>query len=188
MLARWSLNARAAALVLAVTALLFGSAAAASATSPATLGCALGACHAEFVIQPDGRARIIEVNHRAIGDKCDLMLAEILQIPYFELVLRAHLGEQLDVAPTLNRARRGRNEAILADRAGTLTSAPGPYDRDADGVRLSYRPARTIGEHHELYRTNRDYLGVVWAAGLDQDTADRAVADFIAGNRWEITS
>lgn len=38
MLARWSRNARAAALGLAVTALLFGSAAAASATPPVTLG------------------------------------------------------------------------------------------------------------------------------------------------------
>ena len=79
------------------------------------------------------------------------------------------------------------NEPVLADRTGTLTSAPGPYDRDEGGVRLCYRPVRHVGEWHEVYRTNRDYLGVVWAVGPDQDAVDAAVADFIAANRWEIT-
>lgn len=152
------------------------------------VGVGLGACHTEFVVQPDGRVRIIEINYRAIGDQCDLMLAELLQIPYFELVLRAHLGERLPAEIAGRGDRRARNEAILADRAGTLTAAPGPRDRDADGIRLSYRPVRAIGERHELHRTNRDYLGVVWAVGPDQDSVDAAVAEFIAGHRWEITA
>lgn len=151
------------------------------------LGIGLGACHTEFVIQPDGRARIIEVNYRAIGDQCDLMLAQILQAPYFELVLRSHLGERLPAGIAAHVGRRARNEAVLADRAGTLTSAPPAYDRDEAGVRLSYRPVRQIGERHEIHRTNRDYLGLVWAVGPDQGAADAAVADFIAAHRWEIT-
>ncbi|WP_035845136.1 ATP-grasp domain-containing protein [Kitasatospora azatica] len=152
------------------------------------LGVGLGACHTEFVLQPDGRARIIEVNYRAIGDQCDLMLAQILQIPYFEHVLRVHLGQPLPADLGAREDLRARNEAVCADRAGVLTAAPGPYDSETGGVRLSYRPLRRIGERHEHYRTNRDYLGVVWAIGPDQAAADRAVAEFIAANRWEITS
>ncbi len=151
------------------------------------LGVGLGACHTEFVVQPDGRARIIEVNYRAIGDQCDLMLARILGIPLFELVLRAHLGERLPADLGARTDRRARNEAVLADRAGTLTAAPGPHDAEHDGVTLSYRPVRRLGEHHELHRTNRDYLGVVWAVGPDQQRVDAAVAGFLAANRWEIT-
>ncbi|WP_035792391.1 ATP-grasp domain-containing protein [Kitasatospora mediocidica] len=151
------------------------------------LGVGLGACHTEFVLQADGRARLIEVNYRAIGDQCDLMLAQILEIPYFEHVLTAHLGRPLPDVPGPRTDRRARNEVVCADRAGTLTAAPGRYDGEADGVRLAYRPLRPVGERHEHYRTNRDYLGVVWAIGADQAAVDAAVAGFVAAHRWEIT-
>ena len=152
-----------------------------------TLGVGLGACHTEFVLQADGRARLVEVNYRAIGDQCDLMLAHLLEIPYFEHVLRVHLGEPLPAALGARTGRHARNEPVCAARAGILTAAPAPYDAEADGVRLAYRPVRAVGEHHEHYRTNRDYLGVVWAVGPDRPAVDRAVAAFIAANRWEIT-
>ncbi|MFE2721169.1 acetyl-CoA carboxylase biotin carboxylase subunit family protein [Kitasatospora sp. NPDC059327] len=154
------------------------------------LGVGLGACHTEFVEQPDGRARIVEVNYRAIGDQCDLMLAEILGIPLFEHILAAHLGRELPADLTERCAatgNRARTEAVCADRAGTLTTAPGPWDEERDGVRLAYRPLRPLGEHHEHYRTNRDYLGVIRAVGTDQSAVDAAVARFVAANRWEIT-
>ncbi len=151
------------------------------------IGIGLGACHTEFVLQADGRARLVEVNYRAIGDQCDLMLARLLEIPFFEHVLRVHLGEPLPAGLGTRTGRYGRNEPVCADRAGTLTAAPGPHDAEADGVRLAYRPVRRIGEHHEHYRTNRDYLGVVWATGPEQAAVDRAVAAFLAGNSWEIT-
>ncbi|MFE6865640.1 acetyl-CoA carboxylase biotin carboxylase subunit family protein [Kitasatospora sp. NPDC057692] len=158
------------------------------------IGVGLGACHTEFVLQPDGRARIIEVNYRAIGDQCDLMLAAVLDLPLFELVLAAHLGRELPADLGERCAAtplRARNEAVCADRAGTLTAAPGPHDERAeeraDGVRLVHRPQRAIGERHAHYRTNRDYLSVIWAVGPDQAAADAAVAGFIAANRWEIT-
>ncbi|MFI5643675.1 acetyl-CoA carboxylase biotin carboxylase subunit family protein [Kitasatospora sp. NPDC051705] len=154
------------------------------------IGVGLGACHTEFVVQPDGRARIIEVNYRAIGDQCDLMLAEILGVPLFEHILSVHLGRELpaDLGESCTATpRRARNEAVLADRAGVLTSAPGPYDEERDGVRLAYRPLRPLGERHEHYRTNRDYLGVIWAVGTDQGAVDTAVARFLAANRWEVT-
>jgi biotin carboxylase len=151
------------------------------------LGVGLGACHTEFVLQADGRARLVEVNYRAIGDQCDLMLARLLEIPFFEHVLKVHLGEPLPAGLGARTGRHARNEPVCADRAGTLTAAPGPYDAEADGVRLAYRPVRPVGERHEHYRTNRDYLGVVWAVGPDRPAVDRAVAAFIAANRWEIT-
>jgi biotin carboxylase len=152
------------------------------------IGVGFGACHTEFVVQPDGRVHLIEVNYRAIGDQCDIMLAEILRIPYFELVLRTHLGEDLPADLGARTGLRARNEAVSADRAGTLTAAPAAQDWKRNGVRLSYRPVRALGERHEHYRTNRDYLGVVWAVGPDQAAVDRAVAEFIGGNRWEITA
>ncbi|MEV8093014.1 ATP-grasp domain-containing protein [Kitasatospora sp. NPDC085879] len=151
------------------------------------LGVGLGACHTEFVVQPDGRARIIEVNYRAIGDQCDLMLARLLDIPFFEHVLRVHLGEPLPAELGARTGRHGHNRAVLADRAGTLTAAPAAQEYEKDGVQLVYRPFRTVGEHHVHHRTNRDYLGVVWAVGDDRRAVDGAVEAFLAANRWEIT-
>ncbi|GLF93322.1 ATP-grasp domain-containing protein [Streptomyces yaizuensis] len=151
-----------------------------------TLGAGFGACHTEFVVHA-GRARIIEVNYRAIGDQCDLLLAELLGIPYFEHVLRIHLGEPLPADLPLRTGRAARLAYPLADRAGTLTAAPGPADLTVDGVRLTYRPARGVGERHELYRTNRDFLGIVRAIGPGQEAVDRVVDAFTARLSWEIT-
>lgn len=55
-----------------------------------------------------------------------------------------------------------------------------------DGVHLTYRPLRAVGERHELYRTNRDYLGVLRATGTDQPTVDRVSAEFLAARHWEV--
>ncbi|MER6912596.1 siderophore biosynthesis protein [Streptomyces sp. NPDC000594] len=150
------------------------------------LGAGFGACHTEFVVHA-GRARIIEVNYRAIGDQCDLLLAELLGIPLFEHILRTHLGEPLPDSLGLRHDRAARLAYPLAERAGTLTAAPGPADLTIDGVRLTYRPAREIGERHELYGTNRDFLGIVRAIGPGRERVDRVVDEFTAGLSWEIT-
>lgn len=151
------------------------------------LGVGLGACHTEFVVDGGGRARLIEVNYRAIGDQCDLLLAGLLDVPLFEHILRTHLGEPLPG----DLGARTDGAAVLdypcADRAGTLTAAPGAADLVVDGVRLAYRPLREVGERRELHRTNRDFLGVVRATGTDQAAVDLAVAEFLAAQRWEIT-
>jgi hypothetical protein len=151
------------------------------------IGVGLGACHTEFIVQADGRARIVEVNYRAIGDRADLMMAEVLGIPYFELVLRTHLGERLPADLGARSDTHAHNLAVCADRAGTLTAAPGPAELVEDGVRLSYRPLRAVGEHHPHYRTNRDYLGLIWALGPDPAALREAAARFAAARRWEIT-
>lgn len=150
------------------------------------LGVGFGACHTEFVVR-DGRARIIEVNYRAIGDQCDLLLEQLLGIPLFEHILRTHLGEPLPAALGARTDGCARIDYPCADRAGTLTAAPGPVDLRADGVALTYRPLRPAGERHELYGTNRDYLGVVRATGTAPSAVDRVVEAFLAERRWEIT-
>jgi len=150
------------------------------------LGIGFGACHTEFVVQPDGRARLIEVNYRAIGDRMDLALEQILGIPYFEHVLRIHLGEPL---PADLRARTDLTSYSLyvcADRAGTLTAAPEPFDRTVDGIALSYRTFREIGAEHPHYRTNRDYLGVIQGIGPDQAALQRIAQEFVSANVWDI--
>ncbi len=151
------------------------------------LGVGFGACHTEYVAQGD-RARIIEVNYRAIGDQCDLVLAQLLGIPLFEHILRTHLGEPLPTELGARTDGRVRMEYVCAERGGTLEVAPAASDTEHDGVRLVYRPLREAGEKHPLYRTNRDYLGVLRATGTDADRIDRAVADFLASRRWEIAS
>ncbi|MFI1209489.1 acetyl-CoA carboxylase biotin carboxylase subunit family protein [Streptomyces sp. NPDC020802] len=149
------------------------------------LGVGFGACHTEFVVH-EGRARIIEVNYRAIGDQCDLLLARLLEIPLFEHILRTHLGEPLPAELGARRDRAARLDYPYAESAGTLTAAPAATELDVDGVRLTYRPLRAVGERHEVYRTNRDYLGVLQATGDDQQTVDSAVTGFLAEQRWEI--
>jgi biotin carboxylase len=150
------------------------------------LGVGFGACHTEFVVQ-DGRARIIEVNYRAIGDQCDLLLAGLLGIPLFEHILRTHLGEPLPADLGARTDRRARLDYLCADRAGTLTAAPERRKLSQSGAELTYSPLRAIGEQHELYHTNRDYLGVLRATGCDQNAIDRAAEGFLATERWEIT-
>lgn len=149
------------------------------------LGVGFGACHTEYVVQGD-RARLIEVNYRAIGDQCDLVLAELLGIPLFEYILRTHLGEPLPDDLGARTDGRVRMEYVLADRAGRLASAPPASVTERDGVRLDYRPLRGVGEEHPLHRTNRDFLGVLRATGTDQGRIDAAVAQFLAAHRWEI--
>ncbi|MBD3005245.1 acetyl-CoA carboxylase biotin carboxylase subunit family protein [Streptomyces sp. 5-10] len=149
------------------------------------LGVGFGVCHTEYVVQGD-RARLIEVNYRAIGDQCDLVLAELLGIPLFEHILRTHLGEPLPDDLGARTDGRVRMEYVMADRAGRLASAPPASVTERDGVRLDYRPLRGIGEEHPLHRTNRDFLGVLRATGTDQGRIDTAVARFLAAHRWEI--
>ncbi|WP_416968948.1 ATP-grasp domain-containing protein [Streptomyces sp. 4F14] len=149
------------------------------------LGVGFGICHTEFVVH-EGRARIIEVNYRAIGDQCDLLLARLLGVPLFEHVLQVHLGAALPGDLGVRRDGAARLDYPCADRGGALVSAPEAAELDVDGVHLAYRPLRAVGSTHPLYRTNRDYLGVLRATGTDQATVDRAAAEFLAAQRWEI--
>ncbi|HEY3610237.1 MAG TPA: hypothetical protein VGL06_22250 [Pseudonocardiaceae bacterium] len=151
----------------------------------AALDVGFGACHTEYVVAGD-RVRLIEVNYRAIGDQCDLLLARLTGLPLFEYVLRVHLGEPLPAALPARPDRRARVDYPCADRDGLLVAAPPAGDDERDGVSLVYRPLREIGDDRPVTNTNRDYLGVLRSIGTDQATVDRVAAEFLAAQRWEI--
>ncbi|WKU07139.1 acetyl-CoA carboxylase biotin carboxylase subunit family protein [Micromonospora sp. HUAS LYJ1] len=157
-------------------------------TALTALGVGLGACHAEFVLTPGG-PRLIEVNYRLIGDRVDLVLAELLGVPLFEYVIRLHLGEKLE-ALSLPVSTRVAGHAVLhhvrAERGGRLRSAPGWEDSTTGGVHLTCRPIRDTGTHAPLRGTNRDHLAVVSAVGPDRERVETALTEFLAGNQWVI--
>lgn len=148
------------------------------------LGVGFGACHTEFVVH-EGRAHIIEVNYRLIGDHCDFLLADLLGVPLFEQILKVHLGEPLEEWPAPGR-RHAIAEPVIADRPGKLTAAPGPVRLDDGPVRLDYLPQRAVGDTVTITRTNRDYLGTVRVIGPGPDEVDAALARFRAGHEWTI--
>ena len=149
------------------------------------LGVGFGACHTEFILT-GGRARLVEVNYRMIGDSCEFLLADLLGEPLFEQVLRVHLGEPLPDtgAPPSGHARV---DYPCADRSGVLVEAPDRMDLDGP-VRLSYRSMRAIGERRDLTGTNRDYLGVVRAVGPDREAVGHAIEQFLAEQTWRVTA
>jgi biotin carboxylase len=153
----------------------------------AALGVGFGACHTEFVVA-DGRARIIEVNYRLIGDRMDLVLAELLDVPLFEHVIRIHAGDPLPALPDPRALdRHARVEYVCADRSGTLVAAPDRLDTvTPDGTRLGIRPLRPLGVTAPLTGTNRDYLAELHAIGPDAGTVARALRDLRGAHRWEI--
>ena len=149
------------------------------------LGIGFGACHTEFVVH-EGRARLVEVNYRLIGDHCDFLLADLLGVPLFEQILNVHLGKPLQDCVVPQQRRHAIAEPVIADRSGTLTSAPGPMKVEDGPVRLSYRPQRTVGESVAVTRTNRDYLGTVRAIGPGPDEVDAALTRFRSAHDWTI--
>jgi biotin carboxylase len=154
------------------------------------LGVGFGACHTEFVVH-EGRARLIEVNYRIIGDHCDFLLAELLRFPVFEEVLKVHLGAPPRGAPP-NEAPPGAAahaivDYVLATRSGTLTAAPAAGEYAAGDVRITYRAQRAIGTAVALTHTNRDYLGTIQAIGLGPTAVEAAIARFRADHAWDIT-
>lgn len=100
----------------------------------AALGVGFGACHTEFVVH-EGRARLIEVNYRAIGDHCDLLLADLLELPLFEYILRVHRGEALSDLPGL--------EHFGATAGGAAHTVDGTATGPAAGAALVPPPRRT---------------------------------------------
>ncbi|MFI0452863.1 acetyl-CoA carboxylase biotin carboxylase subunit family protein [Actinomadura sp. 6N118] len=148
------------------------------------LGVGFGASHTEFVVHK-GKARLIEVNYRVIGDHCDFLMADLLDIPLFEQILSVHLGEPLP--PKSERPRRHAvAEVVMAERAGTLVEAPEAQEHTHDRVRIAYRPQRAKGDTIEITNTNRDYLGTIRAIGPAQDEVEAAIDHFRAAHDWTV--
>ncbi|WP_329011376.1 siderophore biosynthesis protein [Micromonospora rifamycinica] len=154
------------------------------------LGVRFGTCHTEYVVQ-DGRVRLIEVNYRLIGDRMDLILAELLGVPLFEYIIRLHLGESLaalDLPTPARIPRHARVEYVCADRSGRLSVAPDRLDTVLNGVRLACRPLRDVGTMIDHTGTNRDYLAALHAVGPDPNTTRTALATFRRGLQWTIVA
>ncbi|GGO82056.1 siderophore biosynthesis protein [Nonomuraea cavernae] len=147
------------------------------------LGVGFGACHTEYVLTPGG-PRIVEVNYRVIGDHCDFLLADVLGVPLFEWILRVHLGEPVPAVPEISRY--GSAVSLVADRSGTITSAPGAESVESGDVRLWHRPLRSVGDVVRQTHTNRDYLGVIRAVGPDRARVEAAVGAYRAARPWVV--
>ena len=150
------------------------------------LGVGFGACHTEYVVS-DGRVRLIEVNYRLIGDRMDLILAELFGVPLFEHVIRLYLGEPL-AALGLPAAvdRYAQVEYVCADRSGRLVAAPGRLDTTHGDVRLGCHPLRELGRTAEHTGTNRDYLAVLHAIGPDEGSVRQSLAALRSDLQWTI--
>ncbi|MFI7126385.1 siderophore biosynthesis protein [Nonomuraea sp. NPDC050153] len=147
------------------------------------LGVGFGACHTEYVVTPRG-PRIVEVNYRVIGDHCDFLLGDVLGVPLFEWILRAHLGEPVPDIPEISSY--GSAVSLVADRSGTIKDAPGAEALVEGDVRLWHRPLRAVGDVVSLTHTNRDYLGVVRAVGPSREAVDAAVEAYRAARPWVV--
>lgn len=151
------------------------------------LGVSFGAAHTEFACDDRRGPRLIEVNDRLIGDRCEFLLAAMLGIDLFAQVLRVHLGERLPAAPPRPRHRHAIADYLFADRPGALVRADPPASTAAEpGVELACWPLRRAGEAIALTGSNRDYLGVITACGDDRDAVERTVAAARAAWQWEI--
>jgi biotin carboxylase len=151
------------------------------------LGVGFGACHTEFVVH-QGRARLIEVNYRLIGDHCDFLMADLLGVPLFDWILRVHLGERLPAhePPADGEGRHAVAEVVLAERDGVLAAAPPAVELTDGAVRVSYRPQRRVGERIAITRTNRDYLGTIRAIGPSEHEVESALERFRKAHSWTI--
>jgi biotin carboxylase len=149
------------------------------------LGVGFGACHTEFA-----GGRLIEVNDRLIGDRCEFLLCELFGLDLFELVLRVHLGERLPASIPPLTTNHAVAAYIWAEQSGVLRSAPlrGPVADAETGVRLSYWPMLEIGTRVSLANSNRDYLGVLTAVGSDPSAVYRSVSAARARGGWEISA
>jgi biotin carboxylase len=142
-----------------------------------SLGVSFGACHTEFACTTDG-PRLIEVNDRLIGDRCEFLLSEILGLDLFELTLRVHLGEPLPAAFPPPRPAHAAASYLRAQRPGVLAStpSPGPLACGDPDVSLHYWPFQEAGSAVTVSHSNRDYLGVLLAIGPCAEAVDRSVA------------
>ena len=149
----------------------------------ASLGVGFGACHTEFA-----GGRLIEVNDRLIGDRCEFLLCDLFGLDLFELVLRVHLGERLPASIPPLTVNHGEAAYIWAEQSGVLrsTPAPGPVAGGDPGVRVSYWPMMPAGTRINLANSNRDYLGVFTAVGPSAAAVSRSVAAARERGGWVI--
>ncbi|MDW7745673.1 hypothetical protein [Halomonas sp.] len=146
-------------------------------------GIGFGSCHSEFVLTPTG-PRLIEINYRTIGDGREFLLDETLGIELFHTILRLHLGEAL---PRIDIARKGLHiEYVRATRPGHLVQVPEAFRRRWEDGFVDFHPLRRPGERLTLSHSNKDYLGVLSAAGDCSVRLKERVATTLDSLTWEV--
>ncbi|MFJ9854827.1 siderophore biosynthesis protein [Streptomyces sp. NPDC101150] len=154
------------------------------------LGVSFGACHTEFVVDGD-RARIIEVNYRLLGDGMDFLCCDLLGVDLFAEVIRVSLGQPLrtDLPCVQQLQRHARIALIVADSAGTLTTAPPSSTAVlSGGTCLAHHRLREPGRRAPLHHDSRDFLATVHATGPTQDDVHTAVDNFLATHNWDMNT
>ncbi|GGY11132.1 carboxylate--amine ligase [Litchfieldella qijiaojingensis] len=146
-------------------------------------GVGFGSCHSEFVLTPTG-PRLIEINYRTIGDGREFLLDETLGIELFRTILRLHLGEAL---PRFDIASKGLHiEYVRATQSGHLVQVPEAFRRRWEDGFVDFHPLRRTGERLTLSHSNKDYLGVLRAAGDCTVRLKERVATTLASLTWEM--
>lgn len=158
-------------------------------------GVNFGACHTEFVPTPNG-PRLIEINYRGVGDYRDFLLQETLGIPYFEAVLRLHLGAGLAAVLDTTVSDRGGAASpavaaaairyFAAEQAGEIVRVPASFSQREAAWSLHYHTLRQVGERVAPSFSNRDYLGVLRGSGCDAEGLGQAMERASAALQWEI--
>ncbi|PPD04668.1 MAG: siderophore biosynthesis protein [Methylobacter sp.] len=147
------------------------------------MGVGFGACHTEYVVTPNG-PRLIEINYRCIGDHREFLLEQALKIPFFEIILRLHLGEPLNPLQVSTNAAEIRY--LTAASSGTVTAIPAAFTRAEQQTTVSFRQLRQVGDQIVISHSNKDYIGVVSGFGRDRLALKQAIEHVAAGLRWEI--
>lgn len=152
-----------------------------------SIGATFGACHTEFVMSPQG-PRMIEVNYRSIGDQSDFQLSNMMGGTYFEQVLRAQLGETLNL-PAIDPQGYTVARYLFSERAGVIADIPQGFVEEREGCAVHYVPVKHPGDSLELSNSNKDYLAMIHVTGSGRDHVEsvlegqiRAVEEAI---RWQ---
>jgi biotin carboxylase len=137
------------------------------------LGCTFGACHTEFVLS-EGGPKIIEINYRSIGDQSDFMLDNLMGGHYFEQVLRAQLGETLQIEP-VDPDHYSVAEYLFSEKAGVIAGIPKASVTTLEGCAVHVLPVKEPGDELTLSNSNKDYLALIHVTGRGRERVERLV-------------
>jgi len=147
-------------------------------------GVGFGSCHTEFVMTANG-PRLIEINYRTIGDGREFLLEEALGIPLFKTILQLHLGEPL--SPLAIPQRPLLIHYLCTSRAGQVSRMPAAFRESLEDGFVDFQPLRGQGERVALTHSNKDYLGVIRAAGASWPRLEEVVAGIARGLELEVS-
>ena len=147
-----------------------------------SFGVGFGACHSEFVLTENG-PKLVEINYRSIGDGCEFLLDKMAPFNWFEEVILRYLNEPLLTLPEITGCALTR--FFIADKSGRLTRQPNSFT-EKEPYHLKLENLKPTGILHQLDNSNRDYLAVLSAVGVDRTSLLNTVNERTAHWQWEI--